>query len=139
MLGQATGQVIDPTRLRRVFRLRQLTRTVHRHGQIRLHNVGLYVEQGLWGQTVEVVLYDDVVRIEQAAQQVVSYPCVDDTRQRRITEVDASGRQQYVQVPVIQLVVFTLALVRTVWGMPLYHRTQESRRVLSATPMSLLL
>jgi transposase InsO family protein len=138
MLGQAMGQVLDPTHLRRVFRLRELTRTVRRHGQIRLHNFGLYVERGLWGHTVEVVVYDDMVRIEQAAQQVVSYPCVYDTRQRRITAVDASGRQQYLEVPVIQLVLFTLALVRTVWRLPRYRRRRESRHALSAPQMSLL-
>jgi hypothetical protein len=84
------------------------------------------VEQGLWGHTVEVVVHDDMVRIEQAAQQVVSYPCVYDTRRRRITAVDASGRQQYLEVPMIQLVLFTLALVRTVWCVPRYRRRQES-------------
>jgi hypothetical protein len=138
MLGQATGQVIDPTYLRRVFRLRQLTRTVRQHGQIRLHNFGLYVERGLWGETVGVVWYDDMVRIEQAEQQVVSYPCIYDTRLRRITEVDASGRQQYLQVPAIQLVFFTLALARTVWCMPRYRRTHEARQALPAPQMSLL-
>jgi hypothetical protein len=56
VLGQATGQVIDSTHLRRVFRLRELPRTVRRHGQIRLHNFGLYVERGLQGHTVEVVV-----------------------------------------------------------------------------------
>jgi hypothetical protein len=138
ILGQATGQVIDPTHRRRVFRLRQLTRTVRQHGQIRLHNFGLYVERDLWGHTVEVVVYDDMVRIEQAAQPVVSYPCVYDTGQRRITAVEASGRQQYLEVPVIQLVLFTLALARTVWCMPRYRRTHESRQALSALQMSLL-
>ncbi len=92
----------------------------------------------MWGHTIEVVLYGDMVRIEQAAQQVVSYPCVYDTRQRRITEVDASGRQQYLQVPVIQLGLFTLALARTVWCMPRYRRTHKSRPGLSASQMSLL-
>ncbi len=60
-----------------------------------------------------------MVRIEQAEQLAVSYPCVYDPRQRRITEVDASGRHQYIQVPVMQLVFFTLALVCMVWRMPL--------------------
>jgi hypothetical protein len=137
VLGQATGQVIDSTHLRRVFRLRELTRTVRQHGQIRLHNFGLYVERGLWGHTVGVAVYDDMVRIEQAEQPVVSYPCVYDTRQRQITAVDASGRQQYLEVPVIPLVLFTRALVRTVWCMPRYRRTHESRQALSAPPMSL--
>jgi hypothetical protein len=137
MLGQATGQVIDPTHRRRVFRLRQLTRTVRQHGQIRLHNFGLYVERDLWGHTVEVVVYDDMVRIEQAAQPVVSYPCVYDTGQRQITAVEASGRQPYLEVPVIQWVLFTLALVRPVWCMPRYRRTRESRQALSAPQMSL--
>jgi hypothetical protein len=138
VLGQAAGQAIDPTHLRRVFRLRPLTRTVRRHGQIRLHNFGLYVERDLWGHTVEVAVYDDMVRIEQAAPQVVSYPCVYDTRQRRITAVDATGRQPYLEVPVVQLVLFTRALVRTVWCMPHYRRRQESRHALSAPQVSLL-
>ena len=29
----------------------QLAHTGHQYGQIRLHNFGLYVEQGLWGQS----------------------------------------------------------------------------------------
>jgi hypothetical protein len=63
MLGQARGRALDPMRLRRALRLRQLTRTVRQYGQIRLHNFGLYVDQGLWGHTVEVWVYDDIVRI----------------------------------------------------------------------------
>ena len=76
ILGQARGRALDPIRLRRALRLRQLTRTVRQHGQIRLYNFGLYVDQGLWGHTVAVLVYDDMVRIEQAEQLVVSYPCV---------------------------------------------------------------
>lgn len=102
VLGQATGRVLEPTHLRRGFRLRELTRPVRRHGQTRLHHCGLSVERGFWGHTVEVVVYDDMVRIEQAAQQVGSSPGVSDTRQRRITAVDASGRQPYREGPVIQ-------------------------------------
>jgi hypothetical protein len=79
-----------------------------------------------------------MVRIAQAEQPVVSSPCVYDTGQRQITAVDASGRQQYLEVPVIQLVLFTRALVRTVWCMPRYRRTHESRHALSAPQMSLL-
>jgi hypothetical protein len=74
---------------------------------------------------------------EAQAQQVVSYPCVFDTRQRRITAVDASGRQPYLEVPVIQLVLFTRALVRTVWRMPRYRRTPTSQWALSAPQMPL--
>lgn len=128
MLGQATGRVIDPMRLRRALRLRQLTRPVRQYGQIRLHHFGLYVAQGLWGHRVEVLVYDDMVRIEQAEQVVVSYPCVYAPRQRRITDLDASGRPQYVEVPVIQLVFFALALVQTVWRMPLYRRMPAPRQ-----------
>src|SRR5512134_1870324 len=88
MLGQAQGRALDPMRLRRALRLRQLTRTVRQYGQIRLHNFGLYVDEGLWGHTVEVFVYDDMVRIEQTEQLVVSYPCVYTAQQRRITAVD---------------------------------------------------
>jgi transposase InsO family protein len=138
ILGQARGRALDPLRLRRALRLRQLTRTVRQYGQIRLHNFGLYVDQGLWGHTVEVWVYDDVVRIEQGEHVVVSYPCIYDPRQRRITAVDARGRQQYGQVPVLQLVLWALALGQTVWRMPRYHRTTPPRRALLTRQMSLL-
>jgi hypothetical protein len=82
-------------------------------------------------------VYDDMIRIEQAEQVVVSYPCVYDARQRRITEVDASGHQQYVEVPVMQLVCFTLALVRTVWRMPRYHQTYVPPSALAVRQMHL--
>ena len=78
-----------------------------------------------------------MVRIEQAEQVVVSYPCVYEPRQRRITELDASGRQQYVEVPVIQLVFFALALMRTVWRMPLYHRRHAPRQARAELQMCL--
>ena len=130
MLGQAQGRVLDPLRLRRALRLRQLTRTVRQYGQIRLHNFGLYVDQGLWGHTVAVWIYDDVVRIEQGEHVVVSYPCLYDPRQRRIKDVQAHGRQQYCHIPVMQLVLWTLALARTVWRLPLYRRIAAPRSVL---------
>jgi hypothetical protein len=137
MLGHATGRAIDPIRLRRALRLRQLTRTVRQYGEIRLHNFGLSVAQGLWGQRVVVLVYDDMVRIEHAEQVVVSYPCVYDPRQQRSIELDASGRQQYVEVPVIQLVFFALALVRTVWRMPLYRRLPAPRQARAELQMRL--
>jgi transposase InsO family protein len=130
MLGQARGRALDPLRLRRALRLRQLTRTVRQHGEIRLHNFGLYVDPSLWGHTVEVWVYEDLVRIEHAEHVQVAYPCVYDPRQRRLTKVDARGRQQWGQVPLIQLVLWALALERTVWHMPRYHRTTPPRRVL---------
>jgi hypothetical protein len=137
MLGQAQGRALAPMRLRRALRLRQLTRTVRQYGQIRLHNFGLYVDQGLWGHTVEVWIYDDVVRIEQGEHVVVSYPCLYDPRQRRIREVQAHGRQQYCQIPVMQLVLWTLALARTVWRLPLYRRIAAPRSVLLTQQITL--
>jgi hypothetical protein len=89
ILGQATGRAIDPVRRRRALRRRQLRRTVRQYGQLRLHNCGLSGEPGWWGQRVAVWVDDDRLRIEQAEPMVVSYPCVDDPRQRRITESDA--------------------------------------------------
>jgi hypothetical protein len=101
ILGNTRGAAVEPAHLRRVFRFRQLTRQVRQQGQIRLHNFGLYVDQGLSGQMVEVLLYDEAMRIEQAEHLLVSYPCVYDTKQRRITAVDGTGRQPYRQVLVI--------------------------------------
>jgi hypothetical protein len=138
MLGQAQGRALDPIRLRRALRLRQLTRTVRQHGEIRLHNFGLYVAPGLWGHTVEVWGYDDLVRIEHAEHVAVAYPCVYAPRQRRIIKVDARGRQQWGQGSMIQLVWWALALERTVWRMPRYHRTTLPRRVLLTLQISWL-
>jgi hypothetical protein len=122
ILGNARGATVEPTRLRRVFRLRQLTRQVRQQGHIRLHNFGIYVDQNLWGQTTEVLIYDDVMRIEQAEHLLVSYPCVYDPRQRRITAVDEMGRQHYRQVQIIQLMFWALELAQTVWHVPSYRR-----------------
>jgi hypothetical protein len=84
MLGNAKGRLVEASHLRRIFRLRQLTRQVRQYGQIRLHNFGIYVDQSLWGQTLDVLIYDEALRIEQAEHLLVSYPCIYDTRARRI-------------------------------------------------------
>jgi hypothetical protein len=137
MLGSAKGRAVDPGRLRRIFRLRQVTRTVRQYGQIWLHNFSLYIDQRRWGQTVEVLIYDEVLRVEQADQLLVVYPCVYDTRQRRITEVDARGRQQYHDVQAIQLLLWTLELIRSIWRMPRYHRMVRPQGVHSTRQMGL--
>ena len=137
VLGNAWGRVVEPARLRRVFRLRQQTRQVRRHGPIRLHNFGLDIDQGLWGQTVEVLIYDEAVRIEQAEHLLVAYPCVYDTRQRQITAVDGPGRQQYRHVQMVQQMLWALELVRAVWRMPRYRRASSPRRVLQAMQVRL--
>ena len=89
ILGQTKGRAVDPVRLRRVFRLRQLTRQVRAYRQIRLHNFGLYVDRALWAQTAEVLIDDDALRIEEAEQRLVLYPCRYDATQRRIIAADA--------------------------------------------------
>jgi hypothetical protein len=127
ILGQAHGRSVEPARLQRVFRLRQRTRTVRQYEQIRLHNFGLYIDRGLWGQTVEVLIYDEALRIEQAEHLLVSYPCVYDTVQRRITTIDGRGRQQYRQVQVLQLALVSVELMRSVWRMSPYRRGRWPR------------
>jgi hypothetical protein len=137
VLGSAKGRAVDPGRLRRIFRPRQVTRTVRQYGQIRLQNFGLYIDQGRWRQTVEVLIYDEVLRVEQADHLLVVYPCVYDTRQRRITALDAHGRQQYHDVQAMQLLLWTLELIRSVWRMPCYHRMPRPQGGHSARQMSL--
>ena len=61
------------------------------------------MDQSLWGQTIEVLIYDDVLRIEQAEHLLVSYPCVYGSRRRRVTAVDEMGRQHCRQMQIIQL------------------------------------
>jgi transposase len=137
ILGSIRGRMVEPVRLRRVFRLRQQTRQVRQQGQIRLHNFGLYIDQGLWGQTVEVLMYDDALRIEQAEHLLVSYPCVYDTRQRRITAVNGTGRQQYHRAQMVQLMLWTWELVQTVWRMPQYRRASWRRGTLHTPQVGL--
>jgi hypothetical protein len=137
MLGNAKGRTVEPSRLRRIFRLRQLTRQVRQQGQIRLHNFGLYVDQFLWGQTVAVLIYDEALRIEQADQLLVSYPCIYDTTQRRITAVAEQGRQQYRSFPVIQLMLWALEIMHAVWRMPPYRWSPRPRRGLRTRQLPL--
>jgi transposase InsO family protein len=137
ILGNARGRGVEPARLRRVFRLRHVTRTVRRHGHIRLYNFGIYVDQELWGHTVEVLIYDDMLRIERAEHVLVTYPCGYDTQQRRITAIDGTQRHQYHQGQVIQWVLFALEIAYTVWRMPFYRRAQGPRQALQARQMRL--
>ena len=136
-LGHARGRAVEPGRLQRTFRLRHRTRTVRAYGHMRLHNFGLYVDQGLWGQPVDVLIDDDVVRVEQAEHLLVSYPCVDDTGRRRITSIDARGRQPYHQIQGLQLARLTLDLIRSVWRMPPYRRRRWPRQGPHACQISL--
>lgn len=86
------------------------------------------MDRGLCGQRVEVLIYDDALRIEQEDHLLVSYPCVYDLRQRRITAVDENGRPQYRRFRWRQLMLFTLGIVRWVWRFPRYRRSRGPRR-----------
>jgi hypothetical protein len=83
-----------------------VTRQVRQHGQIRLHNFGLYVDRVLWGQTVAVLIYDEALRIEHAEHLLVSYPCIYETTRRQIIVVAEHGRQPYRSCPMIQLLLW---------------------------------
>jgi hypothetical protein len=136
-LGQAQGRALESARLQHVFQRRQRTRTVRQYGQIRLHNFGLYIDRGLWGQTVEVLIDDEALRIEQAEHLLVSYPCVYDTGRRRIATIDGQGRQPYRQVHVRQVTLVSIELMRSVWRMPPYQRGRWPRGRLHALQASL--
>jgi hypothetical protein len=77
---------------------------------------------------VDVLIYDDAVRVEQADRLLVSYPCVYATGRRRITSIDARGRQHYHQLQMLQLALWTLDLIRVVWRMPPYQRRRWPRQ-----------
>jgi hypothetical protein len=86
---------------------------------------------------VAAVTSNEALRIEQAEHLLVSYPCVYDTRQRRLTAVDGTGRQQYHRVPVVQLMLWALELVRTVWRMPRYRQASWRCAALHAPQVGL--
>jgi hypothetical protein len=97
---------------------------------MRLHHFGLSSDQRLWGQTVEVLLEDQAVRVEPDEHLLVSSPC-------RITAVDGTGRQPYHRVQMVQLRLWALELVRTVWRMPAYRRAPRPRTALHAPQVGL--
>jgi hypothetical protein len=99
ILGNATGRMIEAGRLQRIFRLHQLTCRVRQYSQIRLHNLGIHVDASLWAQPLDVLISDEVLRIEQAEHLLVSYPCVYDTRVRWITAVNESRADSNIAIP----------------------------------------
>ena len=82
-------------------------------------------------------MYADRLRVEQTEQLLVVSPCLYDPTQRRLTMVDAQGRQQYRHFPMAQLALFTLELLRVVWKMPCYRRSPWPHRLLQAQQGSL--
>ena len=81
---------------------------------IRVHHFSPSVDRGLWGQTVQVLIDDEAVQIEQAEHLLVSYPCVYDTVRRRIATVNGQGRQQERPCQVLQLALLSVDLMRSV-------------------------
>jgi hypothetical protein len=68
-----------------------------------------------------MTLSQDTLASFEGDHLLVAYPCVYNPRQRRITAVDGTGRQSYRQVQVMQLILWALELVRTVWRMSGYR------------------
>ena len=83
-------------------------------------------------------MYDEALRIEQAEYLLVSYPCVYDTKQRRINALDGTVQHQYRQVQMIQLMLWALELARTIWRMPRYRRASGLFRALQTPQIGLL-
>jgi hypothetical protein len=58
--------------LQRIFPRRQHTRTERHYGQMRRHHFGRSVDGGLWGQTAQVLIDAEAVRLEPAEHLLVS-------------------------------------------------------------------
>jgi hypothetical protein len=78
-----------------------------------------------------------VLRIEHADHLLASYPCVYDTARRQITAVAEHERQQYRSFQVVQLMLWALDIVQTVWRMPPYRKAQRPRRGLRTRQLTL--
>jgi hypothetical protein len=61
--------------------------------------LGIHVDASLWAQPLDVLISDEVLRIEQAEHLLVSYPCVYDTRVRWITAVNESRADSNIAIP----------------------------------------
>jgi hypothetical protein len=71
---------------------------------------------------VEVLIYDEALRIEQADHLLVSYPCVYDAVRRRIATINGQGRQLYHQVQGLQLALISVELMRQSGECPCTNR-----------------
>jgi hypothetical protein len=71
---------------------------------------------------------DRIIAHHNAEHLLVSYPCIYDTTRRRITAVAEHGRQPYHSFPMLQLMLWALEIVHTVWRMPPYRWAQGSRQ-----------
>jgi transposase InsO family protein len=87
VLAWVRGGVVEPERLRRLFRYVQFSRTVNRYGFVSVQRFFIYAEQGLSRQRVSIWIYEGKLRIEYQETLLSQYHGDYDRRQKRLQDV----------------------------------------------------
>jgi len=75
VLGEHTGRIVEPQRLRQLFGRTEFLRTVNRYGFVSIQRFYLYAEQGLSRQRVSIWIYDGHLHIASQQTVVAQYRC----------------------------------------------------------------
>jgi transposase InsO family protein len=75
VLGWLRGRVVDPKRLRELFRRTEWLRTVNRYGFVSVQRFYLYAESGLSRQRVSIWIYEGELGIAYQQTLLARYPC----------------------------------------------------------------
>lgn len=87
VLGEHTGRVVEPQRLRQLFGRTEFLRTVNRYGFVSVQRFYLYAEQGLSRQRVSIWIYEGALRIAYQQTVVAQYRCDYDAQHRHLRDV----------------------------------------------------
>jgi putative transposase len=113
-LENAKGITFTPRKFFRLFAFNHYRRVVNRNGQIRVLGYILYVDEGLFGESVDVYVYPECLQIEYGKQVLVEYECHYDTPTKQLKSV---GPQILFWRPSVspQLFIFSRELYRLVF------------------------
>lgn len=87
VLDWVRHRVIDLATVQRAFRHLQVTRTVNRHGFVRIQRFFVYAERGLARQRVSIWVYDARLRVEYDHTLLAQYAAQYDRRRNRMARV----------------------------------------------------
>jgi hypothetical protein len=86
VLSWLKGRVVEPARLRQLFRRTEFFRTVNRYGFVSVQRFYLYAENGLSRQRVSSWIYEGQLRIEYQKTLLARYRCHYDPKHGQLQE-----------------------------------------------------
>lgn len=129
------GRTVTAKQLERLFAYRHCTRTVDKHGQIKLDHHRLYIDDDLYSEKVDVYIEDTCLIIEHQDRIVAEYPCDYDNKKKRVTRIDTQAIWWTASLS-RQLVFFSQALYRIVYFVKTAQRMQATKKSKKAIQMT---